>query len=100
MMGSNHDAVEIVLDRGRRGHAQRTTASPSLKVLKPGRISQYLSLNTEMTCEWLQQVSEQITKTRRKRAGFQESMSLKELRARAQREAEPRHATALWKEGV
>ena len=49
--------------------------------------------------EWLQQVSEQITKTRRKQAGFQESKSLKELRARAQRETErqPLRGRRSWK---
>ena len=95
--GSDRDAVGILLHTGRQENVPKTTVATSPRVLKSGGITQHLSLLTEMTCEWLQHVSGQITRTKNKEKGYKESAAIREMREKAKGETEPRQATEMWK---
>ena len=97
MMGSDHDTVALRLSW--RPELQPHRPSPTApRHLKPGNHSQLLHLHTEMTCEWIQHISGEITQVKRNKVGFVESQELKALRLNARSTADPKEATALWKQ--
>ena len=97
MMGSDHDTVTINLDKGRKARPYHVNLNTAPKILKSGDLSQLFTLRTEMTCEWLQQVSGEITQIERGKAGFRESLALRALRQQAHQAPNARQATALSK---
>ena len=97
MMESDHDAVAISLaHRSCMRFCPRTT-STAPKSLKSGDLSCYFTLRTEMTCEWVQHISGEITQSRRRKTGFQESIAIKRLRLQARQASNTRQAATLWK---
>ena len=97
-MGSDHDAVALLLPS--QGDTQfRSRGSPtSPRALRPAYRQQIPELRTEMTYEWIQRISAGITEVRKRKVGFQESQDLKLLRRRALQAVSPRRAKELWKE--
>ena len=77
-MGSDHDAVAIKLSLGGNSTSRSEMASTSPRHLMPGTLSGHLALHTEMTCEWIQHVSGKITKLKREKISFEESIELKQ----------------------
>ena len=97
-MGSDHDAVALLLPPQRDTQFRSRGSPTSPRALRPAYRQQISELRTEMTYEWIQAISEGITEVRKRKVGFQESQDLKLLRKRALQAVSPRRAKELWKE--